>query len=78
HYHQRVGQYLLYDTDSKTETPQNYSSYTLLDIQLNWEIKQLHFYANISNIFNVEYQDYGNVMQPGRWFSLGVKKGIGE
>ena len=78
HYHQRVGQYLHYDTQTQLETPKDYNPYTLLDIQLNWQIKQLHFYANISNIFNVEYQDYGNVKQPGRWFSLGVKKGIGE
>jgi iron complex outermembrane receptor protein len=78
HYHQRVGQYLHYDADSKTETPQNYNPYTLLDIQLNWQFKGIHLYANISNVFNIKYQDYGNVIQPGRWFSLGVKKGIGK
>jgi len=78
HYHQRVGQYLYYDTQTQLETPQEYNPYTLLDLQLNWQFKRIHLYAKVSNVFDIEYQDYGNVMQPGRWFVFGVKKGIVE
>ncbi len=78
HYHQRVGQYLYYDTQTLLEAPKDYKPYTLLDLQLNWQFKKIHLYAKVSNVFDIEYQDYGNVMQPGRWFVFGIKKGVGE
>ncbi len=76
-YQQRIGQYLLYDKLTNLSSPQDYQPYTLLDIKLNYKYLSWNFYANISNVFNIKYQDYGNVQQAGRWFMVGVNKEIG-
>ena len=76
-YNDRVGEYQKYDADTKTYKPEQYSAYSLLDIRLNWKHKAWLIYADMSNVLDVKYQDYGNLMQPGRWFKLGIKYELG-
>ncbi len=72
-YNDRFGEYQKYNANDKSFVPQNYDDFALLDLRLNWKHDSWHVYADLSNVFNKQYQDYGNLEQPGRWFSLGVK-----
>jgi iron complex outermembrane receptor protein len=73
HYHDREGEYLFYNTETGKEVSQQYPSYWLADVRLNYENKNLLVYVDISNLFDVSYFDHGNIIQPGRWFSMGLK-----
>jgi len=73
-YQLRNGDYMLWDNETKTEHSTPYGDYTLVDFKLYWRSKGWTVFAVVKNIFDVDYVDYGNVMQPGRWFSVGVKK----
>ncbi len=72
-FNDRVGEYQHYNADSKSFVPKEYDAYSLLDLRLNWRHKSWHIYADLSNVFDTKYQDYGNLIQPGRWFKLGAK-----
>lgn len=73
-YQERLGRYLEYDFDNNTSNSVYYEPFTLFDVKLNWEYSSWKLYASVSNVFDVRYQDYGNVIQAGRWFKIGVKK----
>ena len=75
-YNQRMGEYLNYNISSNISESVNYEPYTLLNIRLSWKSKSWLIYADLKNAMNVSYQDYGNLLQPGRWFSVGFKKQI--
>ena len=68
---ERTGSYLKYVDLKPTEiTP--YKPFGLLDIKLNYKLRNLNLYANINNVFNTEYLDLGNLPQPGIWMMMGV------
>jgi iron complex outermembrane receptor protein len=74
-YQQRNGNYMYLDeTGNDVLTP--YGDYTLLDARVNWNSNGWMIFADVKNIFDTQYVDYGNVLQPGRWLSIGVKKDI--
>ncbi len=73
-YQQRHGDYMLWDAGRKRDVLTPYGSYTLVDARVYWRAKGWMVFADVKNIFDIDYVDYGNVMQPGRWFSVGVKK----
>jgi iron complex outermembrane receptor protein len=77
HYHNRVGEFQKYDSQTRTFSNKEYSPYALFDMRLMWKYKQFKVFADISNVFDVQYFDYGNLPQAGRWFTLGVKTRIG-
>ncbi len=76
-YQQREGQFLYYDAVTLSTTPQDYQPFTLVDARLNWKNHNWLVYASLNNVFDIKYQDYGNVIQPGRWFRVGVRKTFG-
>lgn len=49
-----------------------YSPFITTDVKLMWQKADLTVYAKINNLFNVEYYDFGNIMQPRRWVQFGV------
>jgi len=65
---------MLWDDVNNKDILTPYSDYTLLDARVNWNNKGWMIFADIKNIFDTQYIDYGNVLQPGRWISVGVKK----
>ncbi len=71
----RLGTYL--DFDTKQETP--YKPYLLCDLRLAWDFRAVArrgfttIFAEASNLFNIKYQDIGNIEQPGIWVKMGVK-----
>ncbi len=48
-------------------------AYILLDLRLNYKIKQFTIYTDISNLLNSTYKEAGAVPMPNRWFSVGLK-----
>jgi iron complex outermembrane receptor protein len=53
-----------------------YSSFSLLDVKLNWKQDDWNIYLSANNLFNVSYCDLLNIPQPGFWFSGGVSRVI--
>jgi iron complex outermembrane receptor protein len=52
---------------------QSYSPYWLTDLKLTWRKNGFEVYSEVSNLFDVDFEDIGNVPQPGRWMRAGVK-----
>lgn len=71
-YFERKGDFLLYDFENKTEVSTAYGSHHLMDLKVNYKQPHWEVYALISNVFNTQYYDYGNIIAAGRWFSLGA------
>jgi iron complex outermembrane receptor protein len=70
----RMGTYL--DYNSKQET--NYKPYLLCDLRISWDEKRYCIFAEASNLFNTNYQDIGNIEQPGIWAKAGIKLTFGN
>lgn len=51
----------------------NYSAYTNVDCRLLWNDKHFDVFADMNNIFNKSYADYGGLAQPGRNVNVGVR-----
>lgn len=47
--------------------------YNVLDMRINYELKDFLIYTNISNILDAQYKEVGAIPMPSRWFSLGLK-----
>ncbi len=65
---------MLWDANAKADILTPYGAYTLVDLRVYWRLKNWMIFTDLKNLFDVQYIDYGNVLQPGRWFSVGVKK----
>ncbi len=68
---ERTGSYLKYVDAQPTEITR-YKPFSLLDVKVNYQLRDLNLFANINNVFDTEYLDLGNLPQPGIWMMLGV------
>ena len=68
-YSDRAGQY----TDFKTSKLVNYSPYFLLNGRLLWSQKKYEVFADINNILNSTYADFGGLTQPGLSANVGFR-----
>lgn len=68
-YSDRAGQY----TDFATAKLTNYKPYFLLNGRLLWSMKRFDVFADMNNMLNTSYADYGGLTQPGFNFNLGVR-----
>ena len=59
-------------TEAATGNPIPYPAYSLLDLKLNWKLKDFNIYVSANNLLDVEYYDLGDIPQPGFWFLGGV------
>lgn len=70
-YQDREGTFTLYtDGNWAEETP--YRPFWQFDLNLKYQKRNFGVYAGAKNIFNKQYFDIGNVIQPGRWIKAGV------
>ena len=80
----RMGSYYEYDTSHTVQNALGWDTYTfsgkssyrpfsLLDVHVEWKAKHYKLYVDCNNITNYKYIDIGNVVQPGFWFTGGVK-----
>lgn len=65
----RAGDY----TDFQSGEKVNYDPYILLDARLLWSEKRFDIYADINNILNTQYTDFGGLPLPGINWNIGVK-----
>jgi iron complex outermembrane receptor protein len=52
------------------ETP--YPAFGVLDVKLNYALRNTHIYLTVNNLFDKQYYDLGNVPQPGTWVIGGI------
>lgn len=51
----------------------SYDPFWLTDLKVYYRSEAAQIYVTASNLFDQRYVDLGNVVQPGRWLSCGVK-----
>ncbi len=75
-YQERKGTYT--DISSGNETP--YDAFVTVDTRITYEQKNWNVYVEAANLLDVQYQDIGNILMPGRWLRTGlnVSMGIGK
>ena len=54
----------------------DYEKFITTDIKISWAKSGWNINGSINNIFDVDYFDIGNVVQPGRWIKIGIGKMI--
>ncbi len=66
-YQQRNGTYVEYATKNTVA----YQPFWLVDARLTYTLKSTKLFVQANNLFDVNYVDRGNVLQPGIWVSAG-------
>ncbi|RRD02299.1 TonB-dependent receptor [Prevotella sp. OH937_COT-195] len=67
-YQKRNGSYTDRDGISR-----KYSPYSLFDARLSWSKPSYTVYTEVNNLLNnKDYIDFGNIPQPGLWFTAGI------
>ncbi len=72
-YQDRSGSYDANTVIGKSAITTNYSPYFLLDGRLLWSAKKFDIFADINNIIDANYADYGGLAQPGRNVNIGIR-----
>jgi iron complex outermembrane receptor protein len=67
----REGTYTLFE-NGNWGSEVEYDPFWIFDGKLNYEIKSFDFYVSVNNVFDINYVDIGNVVQPGRWTKFGI------
>jgi iron complex outermembrane receptor protein len=68
-YHDRAGSYIDFDSGALTD----YSPYLLAGCRIAWDKSAFLIYADVNNLLNESYVDYGGLIQPGIYGNLGVR-----
>ncbi|NQU55521.1 MAG: TonB-dependent receptor [Bacteroidetes bacterium] len=50
----------------------DYKPFWLFDAKVNYGLTRLNLFVSVNNIFDLSYNDIGNVVQPGRWIKAGI------
>ncbi len=50
----------------------NFSSYLIIDSQINKQINNFYFFIRATNLLNKQYSDFAGLPLPGRWISVGL------
>ncbi len=70
-YQKRMGTYEKYENLEKVND-EPYPTFSTLDLKLNYQYKEIGFNVNFNNLYNTNYFDLGNILQPGFWFTGGI------
>jgi vitamin B12 transporter len=68
-YNDRNGTY----TDFATGMLVDYKPYFMLNLRIEAPAKYYTVFADINNIFNTNFADFGGLTQPGRHFNAGIR-----
>lgn len=68
----RMGHYARFE-NTEYVGEQDYKPFWLTDLKVCYRSPSLLIYCSASNLFDKSYVDLGNVIQPGRWLSAGIK-----
>lgn len=67
----RQGTYTRYE-NNKPAYEASYEPFGILDVKINWQLKQWNVYVSANNLFDTSYFDLGNIPQPGLWIMGGI------
>ena len=68
-YNDRAGDYTDFLSGKKT----NYDPFVMANMRLNWVAKHYELYADVNNLLNINYADFGGLTQPGINFLVGIR-----
>jgi len=68
-YNDRAGDYADFTTGLRTA----YLPYLLISSRISWKLNQFLIYADVNNLLNTEFVDFGGLSQPGFHGILGVR-----
>jgi len=68
-YYDRAGDY----TDPATAMKVSFDPYFMADVRLQWSKAGYSIFADLNNLLNTTYADFGGLKQPGRNFAAGVR-----
>ena len=71
-YQDRAGGFINF-SDGIYGEEQQYDPFWLTDMNLFYNFRNYKIYMDISNLFDIAYQDFGNLLQSGRWIRFGAK-----
>jgi len=54
----------------------NLNDYTVVDSRISFKSPKFTLFADVTNIFNITYQETNLVIMPGRWFKMGVSLNV--
>ncbi|HYQ58953.1 MAG TPA: TonB-dependent receptor, partial [Draconibacterium sp.] len=72
----REGSYTLFENKAPVGEVA-YDPFWIFDGKLNYARNRFTIFASVNNILDNQYNDIGNVIQPGRWFKTGLIYKIG-
>lgn len=67
-YYDRSGKYF-----DSAGSQSDFTPYFLLDARVTWSVWKVRLWVECNNILDRKYFDFGELAQPGRWFTAGVK-----
>lgn len=77
-YQDRAGSYLQYDPTSNSYAGEKeFNPYFRFDAKISYTWGICTIFSEVSNLFNQDYTDIGNLETPGRWFKAGLNVRIG-
>ena len=68
----REGKYIQYNNGVAGQEV-SYKPFFSMDANINYSFKLFDIYISATNLFNKEYYDIGNIIQPKRWVIGGIK-----
>ena len=73
-YAERNGSYIIYENAKSTGERHRYTPYSIVDFKANWSVSaKCNIFAEVNNLFDKHYYDFGNVPQPDFWSKIGLK-----
>ena len=72
-YYDRTGNYDANTVYGAPSVIKNFTPYFMLDGRLSWTQKKFDVFADLNNILNTTYADYGGLTQPGVNVNIGVR-----
>ena len=70
-YQDREGTFNYYD-GSSYQGEADYRSFWIFDVKAAYHLKYLAVFVSANNLFDLQYYDIGNIVQPGRWIKTGI------
>ncbi len=76
-YQDREGTFTFYESGA-TGYELEYKPFWTVDVKALYEIRNFNVFISVNNVFNNQYYDIGNVIQPGRWIKAGISFNLGD
>ena len=60
------------DRNGMRTATESYQPFWLVNARIMWKSPSTEIYLLAANVFDTQYYDFGTLIQPGRWISLGI------